>query len=103
MRQACYSGTARCIQDLTRHDPLSNWDVQILHGGFSGDPTVTPLKPTGQITRAHSAFKGQACPSTTIGRTMSFSSFTLNENLLKAIHNMGFEHPTPIQRLAIPP
>ncbi|MCI0407728.1 MAG: DEAD/DEAH box helicase [Acidobacteria bacterium] len=34
---------------------------------------------------------------------MSFSSFTLNVNLLKAIHNMGFEQPTPIQRLAIPP
>jgi ATP-dependent RNA helicase RhlE len=34
---------------------------------------------------------------------MSFSSFTLNANLLKAIHNMGFEQPTPIQRLAIPP
>jgi ATP-dependent RNA helicase RhlE len=34
---------------------------------------------------------------------MSFSSFTLNANLLKAIHNLGFEQPTPIQRLAIPP
>ncbi|MDE2058284.1 MAG: DEAD/DEAH box helicase [candidate division NC10 bacterium] len=34
---------------------------------------------------------------------MSFSSFRLNANLLKAIHNMGFEHPTPIQRLAVPP
>ncbi len=34
---------------------------------------------------------------------MAFSSFTLNAHLLKAIHDMGFEHPTPIQRLAIPP
>jgi ATP-dependent RNA helicase RhlE len=34
---------------------------------------------------------------------MPFSSFTLNANLLKAIHNMGFEQPTPIQRMAIPP
>lgn len=34
---------------------------------------------------------------------MSFSSFRLNTNLLKAIHTMGFEHPTPIQRLAVPP
>ena len=34
---------------------------------------------------------------------MSFSSFPLNANLLKAIHNKGFEHPTPIQRLAISP
>ena len=34
---------------------------------------------------------------------MSFSSFTLNASLLKAIHNLGFEQPTPIQRLAIPP
>lgn len=34
---------------------------------------------------------------------MSFSSFTLHANLLKAIHNKGFEHPTPIQRLAISP
>lgn len=34
---------------------------------------------------------------------MSFSSFKLNENLLKSIHNMGFKSPTPIQHLAIPP
>lgn len=34
---------------------------------------------------------------------MSFSSFSLHANLLKAISNMGFEHPTPIQRLAIAP
>ncbi len=34
---------------------------------------------------------------------MSFASFTLNANLLKAIRNMGFESPTPIQHLAIPP
>ena len=34
---------------------------------------------------------------------MSFSSFKLHANLLKAIHDMGFERPTPIQRLAIPP
>ena len=34
---------------------------------------------------------------------MPFSSFKLNANLLKAIHTMGFEKPTPIQRLAVPP
>ena len=34
---------------------------------------------------------------------MPFSSFRLNANLLKAIHTMGFEKPTPIQRLAVPP
>ncbi len=34
---------------------------------------------------------------------MSFSSFTLNTHLLKATRDMGFEHPTPIQRLAVPP
>ncbi len=34
---------------------------------------------------------------------MSFSSFALNAHLLKAIRHMGFEHPTPIQRLAVPP
>ncbi|MDE2485128.1 MAG: DEAD/DEAH box helicase [candidate division NC10 bacterium] len=34
---------------------------------------------------------------------MSFSSFSLNANLLKAVQNMGFDRPTPIQRLAVPP
>ncbi|WP_337288638.1 DEAD/DEAH box helicase [Candidatus Methylomirabilis sp.] len=34
---------------------------------------------------------------------MSFSSFKLNANLLKAVHSMGFKSPTPIQRVAVPP
>ena len=34
---------------------------------------------------------------------MSFSSFELHPKLLKAIQEMGFEEPTAIQRLAIPP
>lgn len=34
---------------------------------------------------------------------MSFSSFELNPNLLKALEEKGFDQPTPIQNLAIPP
>lgn len=34
---------------------------------------------------------------------MSFSSFKLDPKLLKAVEHLGFEQPTPIQRLAIPP
>ncbi len=34
---------------------------------------------------------------------MSFESFGLHADLLKAVHDMGFEQPTPIQRAAIPP
>jgi ATP-dependent RNA helicase RhlE len=34
---------------------------------------------------------------------MSFSAFELHPNLLKAIAKKGFDQPTPIQRLAIPP
>ncbi len=34
---------------------------------------------------------------------MPFTAFRLNANLLNAIHTMGFQHPTPIQRLAVPP
>ena len=33
---------------------------------------------------------------------MSFTTFALHPNLLKAIAKKGFEQPTPIQRLAIP-
>ena len=33
---------------------------------------------------------------------MSFTTFALHPNLLKAITKKGFEQPTPIQRLAIP-
>ena len=34
---------------------------------------------------------------------MSFSSFALNPHLLKALEEKGFDQPTPIQKLAIPP
>ena len=34
---------------------------------------------------------------------MSFAELGLNEALLRATQRMGFEHPTPIQRMAIPP
>lgn len=34
---------------------------------------------------------------------MSFTAFELHPNLLKAIAKKGFEQPTPIQKLAIPP
>ena len=34
---------------------------------------------------------------------MSFEELGLHAELLKATQRMGFEHPTPIQRLAIPP
>jgi len=34
---------------------------------------------------------------------MSFSTFGLDPRLLKAVERLGFEHPTPIQNLAIPP
>jgi ATP-dependent RNA helicase RhlE len=34
---------------------------------------------------------------------MSFSSFELHADLVKAVKKKGFEQPTPIQRLAIPP
>jgi ATP-dependent RNA helicase RhlE len=34
---------------------------------------------------------------------MSFTAFELHPNLLKAIAKKGFDQPTPIQRLAIPP
>lgn len=34
---------------------------------------------------------------------MSFSSFALHPHLLKALKEKGFDQPTPIQRLAIPP
>jgi ATP-dependent RNA helicase RhlE len=34
---------------------------------------------------------------------MSFAEFGLDTELLKATERMGFEHPTPIQRAAIPP
>jgi ATP-dependent RNA helicase RhlE len=34
---------------------------------------------------------------------MSFAEFGLDVELLKATERMGFEHPTPIQRAAIPP
>jgi len=34
---------------------------------------------------------------------MSFASFKLDPKLLKAVEHLGFEQPTPIQRLAIPP
>jgi ATP-dependent RNA helicase RhlE len=34
---------------------------------------------------------------------MSFSSFELHPDLLKAVKEKGFDQPTPIQRLAIPP
>ena len=34
---------------------------------------------------------------------MSFAEFGLHEELFKATQRMGFEHPTPIQRAAIPP
>jgi ATP-dependent RNA helicase RhlE len=34
---------------------------------------------------------------------MSFAELGLDAELLKATQRMGFEHPTPIQRLAIPP
>ena len=33
---------------------------------------------------------------------MKFSSFKLEHNLLQAIHELGFQEPTPIQRKAIP-
>ncbi len=36
-------------------------------------------------------------------QSMSFSSFGLDPRLLKAVERLGFEHPTPIQSLAIPP
>jgi len=34
---------------------------------------------------------------------MPFSSFKLDPKLIKAVEHLGFEQPTPIQRLAIPP
>jgi len=34
---------------------------------------------------------------------MSFDSYGLDARLLKAVQQLGFEQPTPIQRLAIPP
>ncbi len=34
---------------------------------------------------------------------MSFNSFGLDPKLVKAVERLGFEHPTPIQNLAIPP
>ena len=34
---------------------------------------------------------------------MSFAEFGLHAELLRATQRMGFEHPTPIQRVAIPP
>ena len=34
---------------------------------------------------------------------MSFASFGLDPRLMKAVERLGFEHPTPIQNLAIPP
>lgn len=34
---------------------------------------------------------------------MPFSSFSLSPSLLKAVHDLGFKRPTPIQGLAIPP
>lgn len=34
---------------------------------------------------------------------MSFASFDLHPNLLKALEEKGFDRPTPIQQLAIPP
>jgi ATP-dependent RNA helicase RhlE len=34
---------------------------------------------------------------------MSFSSFNIHPNLLKALKKKGFEQPTPIQQMAIPP
>ncbi|WP_298667453.1 DEAD/DEAH box helicase [uncultured Methanofollis sp.] len=34
--------------------------------------------------------------------TISFSTFNLSSNILRAIEDMGFEEPTPIQVLAIP-
>ena len=34
---------------------------------------------------------------------MSFSDLGLHPELLKATQRLGFEHPTPIQRMAIPP
>ena len=34
---------------------------------------------------------------------MSFNNFNLNPQLLKNLQAMGFEHPTPIQKSAIPP
>src|SRR4030065_929497 len=36
-------------------------------------------------------------------RPMSFSSFLLHPHLLKALQEKGFNQPTPIQELAIPP
>ena len=37
-----------------------------------------------------------------MSQEMTFDSFGFHTNLLKAISELGYEHPTPIQQKAIP-
>src|SRR3972149_2783146 len=103
MRQACYSydskidrgpDAARSIVELGRSDPAR----RLLRRSHRHPTQTDRTNNTG----AFYLLRTEA-PKDSTRRTMSFSSFTLNANLLKAIHNLGFEQPTPIQRLAIPP
>src|SRR3972149_62179 len=103
MRQACYSydsktdrgpDAARSIVELGRSDPAR----RLLRRSHR-HPTQTDR------TNNRGAFclLRTEVPKHSTRRTMSFSSSPPTGTLLKPTPTLGFEQPTPIQRLAIPP